>query len=66
MTYVVYVHHTNNKAMVHHTACRKYKYRRADVSEYGHWSETFQARQDALNHARQTKVHVGECLFCIE
>jgi hypothetical protein len=65
MAYVVYVNHPNNKAMVHHTDCGKYTYRRRDRTMSGYWSEAFPTLQEALEYAASTgKRNIGTCAFC--
>lgn len=65
MSYVVYVNHPNNKAMVHHTGCGKYTSRRRDRTMNGYWSRTYDTRPEAQRYARDTgKANLGTCAFC--
>jgi hypothetical protein len=65
MTYVVYVNHPNNKAIVHNTECGKYQSRKRDRSHNGYWTETFSDIDSAWSFAQSTgKKTIDTCSFC--
>lgn len=65
MSYVVYVNHPTNKAIVHSTLCGKYTNRRRDKTINGYWPETFKNFKDAMSYAKATsKKHIDTCAFC--
>ena len=62
---VVYVNHPNNYAKVHTTQCGIYRRRMADRTNYGYWSEPFDAFHKAMAYARSTgKRTVDNCRLC--
>ena len=63
--YVVYVNHPNNYAKVHATGCGIYRRRKADRTDYGYWSECFDAFHKAMAYARSTRKRtVDACPLC--
>jgi len=71
MTYVVYVNHPTNKAIVHTTECGKYRGRRRDRTLSGFWSivdiDEFETKNEAMQYAKKTgKKNIDTCAFCIK
>ena len=63
--YVVYVNHPNNYAKVHAARCGIYRRRKADRTDYGYWSESFDAFHKAMAYARSTRKRtVDACPLC--
>jgi hypothetical protein len=64
-SYVVYVNYPNNYAKVHTTQCGIYRRRKADRTDYGYWSQSFNTFQRAMAYARSTgKRTVDNCPLC--
>ena len=67
MAYVVYVNDPNNKAIVHNTACGKYKLRKRDKSHNGYWTKPLSDFANAWKYAQSTgKKTIDTCSFCCE
>ena len=65
MSYVVYVNHPNNKAIVHSTLCGKYTNRRRDKTINGYWSDVFENFKNAMSYAKAIgKKNVDTCSLC--
>jgi hypothetical protein len=65
MSYVVYVNHPTNKAMVHNINCGKYAARRREKTPNGYWCGPFNDYKKALEFAQTTqKKTIASCAFC--
>jgi hypothetical protein len=71
MSYVVYVNHPSNRAMIHSTICGRLIMRRRDKTFNGYWSiieeKPFNTIEEARNYAKKTgKRNIDTCAFCIK
>ena len=67
MTWVVYVNHPNNKAIVHSDSCHRYRNRRREKTHNGYWEGKFGDFDEARAFAHSTqKKKTDCCAFCIE
>jgi len=65
MSYVVYVNHPNNKAIVHSTSCTWYMKRKRDVTHNGYWTEPIDDFDMAKTFAKNTgKARIDTCAYC--
>ena len=67
MSFVVYVNHPNNKAIVHNTACGRYTSRKRNKSHNGYWTQPFKDFESAWQYALNTEKRIKDtCSFCCE
>ncbi len=65
MSFVVYVNHPNNKAIVHYVNCGKYTARRREETSNGYWRGSFNDYKKAMEFAQATqKKTIASCAFC--
>lgn len=65
MSYVVYVNHPNNKAVVHVSHCNRYQHRRRNKTLNGYWKGIFVDFKEAMEFAQSTrKKNIDCCAFC--
>jgi len=66
MSYVVYVNHQNNKAIVHSISCTRYIRRKRNETHNGYWTQPFSDFNEAMAFAKNTrKARIDTCAFCI-